>query len=181
MSANRMGCIIVRLKPNLSSKWWFHPNPAQILEYDYYGSYDNAQHSNYKYADKLKLDYTFDFPKHHELIKEECLGCRRGVAAFNMSYFGKFYITGPESQAAVDFIFSNNMRKPEGSTVYTCMLNSQGKVEADLTVSTISPGEGSACDPSFDGELLASCPGCLRVCFYYCSFAVAQLGVLKEV
>ena len=31
-----------------------------------------------------------------------------------MSYFGKFYITGPDAQTAVDWIFSNNMQKSPG-------------------------------------------------------------------
>ena len=41
--------------------------------------------------------------------------CRTKVAAFNMSYFGKFYITGPDAQKAVDWIFSNNMQKSAGT------------------------------------------------------------------
>ena len=47
-------------------------------------------------------------------IGKECEACRTGVAAFNMSYFGKFYITGPDAQKAVDWIFSNNMQKDPG-------------------------------------------------------------------
>lgn len=132
--------------------WFVKDGPAPVLPYDYYGSYGNEKHKNYTYEDLLKLDYTFDFPGHHEIIKDECLGCRRNAAIFNMSYFGKFYITGPDAQAATDFIFSNNMRKPAGSTTYTCMLNSRGMVEADLTVSAIAAGEGSSCDPKFSGD-----------------------------
>jgi len=44
-----------------------------------------------------------------------------------------------------------------GSTVYTCMLNKHGGVEADLTVSAIVPGSGaSAHDPAFQGNLQLS-------------------------
>lgn len=132
--------------------WFAKDSPAPVLPYDYYGSYGNEKHKNYSYEDKLKLDYTFDFPGHHKIIKDECLGCRRNAAIFNMSYFGKFYITGPDAQAATDFIFTNNMCKPAGSTTYTCMLNSRGMAEADLTVSVISAGEGSPCDPKFTGD-----------------------------
>ena len=39
-----------------------------------------------------------------------------------------------------------------GSTVYTCMLNKHGGVEADLTVSAIEPGPGTSVhDPAFQG------------------------------
>lgn len=132
---------------------WFSPDgPCDILEYDYYGSYSNTRHENYVYEQRLKEDYTFEFPRHHEIIGKECLGCRENVAVFNMSYFGKFYLSGPDSQKACDWIFTNDMTKPPGSTVYTCMLNKSGGIEADLTVSAIASGEGSVCDPKFDDE-----------------------------
>ncbi|XP_014664920.1 PREDICTED: sarcosine dehydrogenase, mitochondrial-like [Priapulus caudatus] len=95
--------------------------------------------------------YDISFPKHHDVIETECMTCRSAGAVFDMSYFGKFYLTGPDSQKAVDWIFSNDIRKPPGSTVYTCMLNKAGGVEGDLTVSVVEPGSGSACDPSFEG------------------------------
>lgn len=132
--------------------WFAKDSPAPVFAYDYYGSYGNEKHKNYAYEDMLKFDYTFGFPGHHKIIKQECLSCRKNAAIFNMSYFGKFYITGPDAQAATDFIFSNNMCKPAGSTTYTCMLNSRGMAEADLTVSVIAPGEGSSCDPNFNGD-----------------------------
>ena len=37
-----------------------------------------------------------------------------------------------------------------GKTVYTCMLNKGGCIEADLTVSMIQPGSGTAADPGFE-------------------------------
>lgn len=145
---------------------WFAEEKAPIMDYDYYGSYGNTVHRDYQYLERLKMDYTFDFPRHHDIIKQECLACRRDVALFNMSYFGKFYMTGPDAQKAADFIFTSNMQKPEGSTMYTCMLNAQGKVEADLTVSAIAPGQGSPCDPAFTGRgfYIAAAGFCAHQC-----------------
>ena len=40
-----------------------------------------------------------------------------------------------------------------GSTVYTCMLNKRGGVEADLTVSAIEAGNGEVAEPQFEGLL----------------------------
>ena len=83
-------------------------------------------------------------------IRAECLATRTAAALFNMSYFGKFYLTGPEAQQAADWIFSARMDGEEGKTVYTCMLNAAGGIEADLTVSMIEPGSGSSADPAFE-------------------------------
>ena len=84
------------------------------------------------------------------------MACRNNAALFNMSYFGKYYLTGPDAQTAADWIFSNNMRKSIGATVYTCMLNERGGTEADLTVSMIEPGDDrEAFAPNFNGKLLS--------------------------
>ncbi|XP_066294122.1 sarcosine dehydrogenase, mitochondrial-like [Branchiostoma lanceolatum] len=133
---------------------YFTPQgPTPIPDYDYYGAYEELPANEVNlYNDRLRDDYTFDFPKHHDVIGKECVACRERAAVFNMSYFGKYYLTGPDAQKAADWIFSNNVDKPPGSTVYTCMLDKSGGIESDLTVSMISPGEGSAMDPTFDGK-----------------------------
>ncbi|XP_038046072.1 sarcosine dehydrogenase, mitochondrial-like [Patiria miniata] len=132
--------------------WFATDGPAPVLKYDFYGYYGTPEHENYRYKQLLGDDYTFDFPKHHDIIGNECMTCRTSVAAFNMSYFGKFYVTGPDAQKAVDWMFTNDMSKPVGSTVYTCALNKAGGVEMDLTVSVMDSGTGSAIDPVFDGQ-----------------------------
>ena len=55
-------------------------------------------------------------------IGDECLTCRNGVAAFNMSYFGKYYLTGPDAQKAADWIFTNDVRKPNGKYYKSVLL-----------------------------------------------------------
>ncbi len=68
--------------------------PAVPREYDFFGAYGNERHKNYLYEERLVYDYTFDFPKHFPIIKQEAMACRNRVVAFDMSYFGKFYLTG---------------------------------------------------------------------------------------
>lgn len=132
---------------------WFSPDgAAPVRDYDYYGSYGHPPNEDYRYSDMLKNDYTFDFPKMHHLIGQESLACRLRAALFNMSYFGKFYLTGPDVSRAANWIFTNDVDKPPGATIYTCMVNERGGVEADLTVSTIESGDGSTCDPKFEGQ-----------------------------
>ncbi|RDD45364.1 Sarcosine dehydrogenase, mitochondrial [Trichoplax sp. H2] len=134
---------------------WFDKSGTgtEVFSYDYYGSYGNEAHKNYPYRDKLEYDYTFEFTKHHDIIKEECLTCRNSVAVFNMSYFGKFYLLGPDSQKAADWIFSNDMTKADGNSVYTCMLNKKGGIEGDMIINMIDSEDGkSSVAPNFDGR-----------------------------
>lgn len=41
------------------------------------------------------------------------------------------------------------MDQSPGATIYTCMLNKTGGIEADLTVSLIDSGVGGPADPQF--------------------------------
>ncbi|XP_043913990.1 sarcosine dehydrogenase, mitochondrial [Protopterus annectens] len=132
---------------------WFNPEgTSAVLDYDYYGAYDIPSHENYAYKEVLKKEYTFEFPPHHDIIKKECITCRNAVALFNMSYFGKFYLVGPDARKAADWLFSADVNKPPGSTVYTCMLNKKGGAESDLTVSRLEPSSQSyPLSPAFSG------------------------------
>ncbi|EPY84720.1 sarcosine dehydrogenase, mitochondrial [Camelus ferus] len=88
----------------------------------------------------------------HE-IKKECLACRGAAAVFDMSYFGKFYLVGPDARMAADWLFSADVSRPPGTTVYTCMLTHQGGTESDLTVSRLAPGpQASPLAPAFEGD-----------------------------
>ncbi|XP_052037900.1 sarcosine dehydrogenase, mitochondrial [Apodemus sylvaticus] len=133
---------------------WFNPQEtAQVLDYDYYGAYGNQTHKDYAYGRLLGDEYTFDFPPHHHMIQKECLACRGAAAVFNMSYFGKFYLLGVDARKAADWLFSADVNRPPGSTVYTCMLNQRGGTESDLTVSRLAPGaQASPLAPAFEGD-----------------------------
>uniref|UniRef100_UPI00358DEC94 sarcosine dehydrogenase, mitochondrial n=1 Tax=Myxine glutinosa TaxID=7769 RepID=UPI00358DEC94 len=133
--------------------WFNDEGTATLFDYDYYGIYGKQKHEDFLYRKLLEDDYTFDFSPHHNTIGAECLSCRNAAAVFNMSYFGKFYLVGPDARKAANWIFTANMDKPVGSTVYTCMLNDRGGTEADLTVSPIARGdEDSPLAPSFIGD-----------------------------
>lgn len=119
--------------------WFNRDGAAPVLDYDYYGAYNVPKNTVYKYSGILSKEYTFDFPPHHDVIRDECLTCRNAVAVFDMSYFGKFYLSGPDAKKAADWLFTADVNKAPGSTVYTCMLNQRGGVESDLTVSRLEP------------------------------------------
>ncbi|KAM9176625.1 sarcosine dehydrogenase, mitochondrial [Mergus octosetaceus] len=149
----RQGCVFQE-RHGWERPGWFSPKgAAPVLDYDYYGAYSQERHKDYAYNQLLADEYTFDFPPHHDTIKNECLMCRNALALFDMSYFGKFYLVGPEATKAANWLFTADVSKAPGSTVYTCMLNKRGGVESDLTVSRISPGEpGSPLAPAFQGD-----------------------------
>lgn len=71
-----------------------------------------------------------------------------------MSYFGKFYLAGPEIQEAADYLFTGNTGAEIGKTIYTCALNKHGGVELDCTITWILPGSSSVVDPIFKGKAL---------------------------
>jgi len=131
--------------------WFTRQEPVPVKEYDWYGAYGNPEISEKGYKEKLNLDYTFEHPKIQDNIRVECLATRTAAGLFNMSYFGKFYLTGPDAHAAVEWIFTNKMDGVTGKTVYTCMLNKMAGIEADLTVSIIESGTGGPADPKFSG------------------------------
>lgn len=92
------------------------------------------------------------FFMHLSQIREEALACRNNVALFNMSYFGKHYICGPDAKKAVDYIFTARVDREINRTVYTCMLNKRGGVEGDCTVTGLESGSGGVVDPIFKGK-----------------------------
>lgn len=50
----------------------------------------------------------------HFQIRKECLSCRNALAVFDMSYFGKFYLVGPDARKAADWLFTADVQKPPG-------------------------------------------------------------------
>ncbi|XP_066993512.2 sarcosine dehydrogenase, mitochondrial isoform X2 [Anabrus simplex] len=132
--------------------WFSKKGTMPVQKYDWFGAYGTTRNTDTRYTDSLEGDYTFGFSKHHQLIGEECLACREQVALFDMSYFGKLYLCGPDAQQAADWIFTANTHQPIGKVVYTCLLNSRAGVEGDVTVTAIETGKGSQADPIFKGR-----------------------------
>ncbi|XP_065339541.1 sarcosine dehydrogenase, mitochondrial [Cloeon dipterum] len=132
--------------------WFTLRGPAPVPKYDWYGAYGNSKNPPSVYKELLQGDYSFGHPEHHHVIGQECHACRNQVALFDMSYFGKLYLSGPEAQLAADWLFTADTQRPIGRTVYTCSLNKRGGVEADLTVSAIETGHGGQVDPIFKGR-----------------------------
>ncbi|OXA46595.1 Sarcosine dehydrogenase, mitochondrial [Folsomia candida] len=94
---------------------YFVESPCPVQPYDYYGQYGHTRNSDITYKETLAGEYSFGFSKHQEIIRQEALNCRKKCAIFDMSYFGKFFLVGPDATKAAQYIFSNDMNKPPGS------------------------------------------------------------------
>eukprot|EP00603_Paraphysomonas_imperforata_P002901 CAMPEP_0114428998 /NCGR_PEP_ID=MMETSP0103-20121206/9239_1 /TAXON_ID=37642 ORGANISM="Paraphysomonas imperforata, Strain PA2" /NCGR_SAMPLE_ID=MMETSP0103 /ASSEMBLY_ACC=CAM_ASM_000201 /LENGTH=887 /DNA_ID=CAMNT_0001598281 /DNA_START=162 /DNA_END=2825 /DNA_ORIENTATION=- len=145
------GCVF-QFRHGWERPGWFHvthtaapgpftPKDVSVKEYDFYGQYDNELHAkdSHGYLQAIANDNTFGWPGSHATVKREVEACRSGVAVFNQSYFGKYFLAGRDAQAAMDWICTNDMQKHVGSTVYTNMCNADGKVMCDLTVTKLAP------------------------------------------
>ena len=65
------------------------------------------------------------------------LAARSDVALFDQTSFSKIAVRGPDAEAALQYLCSNDVGVPAGRTVYTALLNDRGGYEADVTVTRI--------------------------------------------
>lgn len=107
---------------------------VKVLPYDWYGSYEHVRHKDSNYERVLEGDLKYNsFSEHHELVSEEqgrvqvssyfliylivlqigseALACRNNAVVFNMSYFAKMLLTGPQARQAADWLFSANTKR----------------------------------------------------------------------
>ena len=69
------------------------------------------------------------------------MAIRRKVGMFDMSSFGKIKLIGRDAEAVLQRIAANDVAVPVGKIVYTQFLNSEGHIEADVTITRLSADE----------------------------------------
>ena len=69
----------------------------------------------------------------------EHLATRDRVALYDLTPFAKFEVTGPGVVAYLQRLCANNIDKPVGKVIYTAMLDANGGIKCDLTVSRLGP------------------------------------------
>ncbi|MEE9375976.1 MAG: FAD-dependent oxidoreductase, partial [Rhizobiaceae bacterium] len=85
-----------------------------------------------------KDEYSFGRQNWFEHVGNEHRSVREEVGVFDQSSFSKFEMRGADSEKALSWICANDVAKPDGSLIYTQMLNSKGGIECDLTVARLS-------------------------------------------
>ena len=80
----------------------------------------------------------FDKPDWFDQVGAEVAVAQHGVAITDLSSFGKIDVIGPDAEAALSYICSNDMTRAPGQVTYSLMLNASGGIHADLTVMRFS-------------------------------------------
>jgi len=83
-------------------------------------------------------EYGFGRPNWFAAVAREHRAARERVALFDQSSFAKFQLRGPHAQQALGWLCANDVARPVGSLVYTQMLNRNGGIECDLTVTRLA-------------------------------------------
>jgi sarcosine dehydrogenase len=73
-----------------------------------------------------------------EAVGEEHRAVREAVGLFDQSSFAKYEVSGPDAEAALSWICANDVRHSPGRVIYTQMLNGNGGIACDLSVTRLS-------------------------------------------
>ncbi len=77
-------------------------------------------------------------PPYFDLLAEEHEAFRERVGIIDMTSFGKIDVRGPGALALLERVAGNRLDRPEGSVVYTQLLENDGGIAADVTVTRLS-------------------------------------------
>jgi 4-methylaminobutanoate oxidase (formaldehyde-forming) len=74
-------------------------------------------------------------------VAQEHRAAREAVALFDLSSFAKFRVQGATALDCLQRLCSSEIDREQGSVVYTCLLNRNGGVEADVTVTRLGEAD----------------------------------------
>ncbi len=83
--------------------------------------------------------FGFRRPPYFEQLAEEHRAFRERVGIIDMSSFGKVEITGSGALPLLERVAGNLIDRPVGSVVYTQLLERDGGIAADVTITRIAP------------------------------------------
>jgi 4-methylaminobutanoate oxidase (formaldehyde-forming) len=81
--------------------------------------------------------FGFTRPPYFDVLAEEHHAFRNRVGIIDMSSFGKIEITGPGALALLERVAGNLIDRPVGTVVYTQLLEADGGIAADVTITRI--------------------------------------------
>lgn len=76
-------------------------------------------------------------PPYFERVGQEHQATRERVTLYDLTSFGKIEVTGPGALVLLQRVADGDIDKPVGTATYTQFLNTDGGVEADLTISRL--------------------------------------------
>ena len=84
------------------------------------------------------LPYSVGDQPWHPIAQREAAVMESGTALLDLSPFGKFDVSGPGALGLLQHLASSDLDVDPGRVVYTQLLNSNGGIEADVTVIRLS-------------------------------------------
>ena len=82
--------------------------------------------------------FGFTRPPYFNALAEEHRAFRERAGIIDMSSFGKIEITGPGALRLLERVAGNLIDRPSGSVVYTQLLEKDGGIAADVTITRLS-------------------------------------------
>ena len=87
---------------------------------------------------KPEYEYSWKRQNWFEHNAAEHKAIRESVGMFDMSSFGKIMVMGKDAEAVLQMVAGNDVAVDNGKIVYTQFLNSDGGIEADVTITRLS-------------------------------------------
>ncbi len=87
-------------------------------------------------ADQRKFGWTR--PPYFDLLAEEHRAFRERAGIIDMTSFGKIDVTGPGALPLLERVAGNRIDRPAGTVVYTQLLETNGGIAADVTVTRLA-------------------------------------------
>ena len=84
--------------------------------------------------EKAEFKYSYNYQNWYPSVEFETKNARENVGLFDLTAFSKYDLKGEKVHAELQKICTANIKKEIGKTTYTHMLNSDGGIEADLTI-----------------------------------------------
>ncbi len=89
-------------------------------------------------GEKPEFKYSFGYQNWYKSAENETVNTRKNVGFFELTPFAKFEIEGENAFTSLQYLCSNNIKNDPGSITYTQMLNKNGGIETDLSVTCIT-------------------------------------------
>lgn len=104
-----------------------------------FGSVTGWERPNWYAPKGINPEYEYSYERQNwfPYSAEEHHSVRNSVGIFDQTSFAKFLVQGRDAENALQYICANNVAVQPSTVIYTGMLNHQGGIEADLTVTRI--------------------------------------------
>src|SRR4051812_18204514 len=77
----------------------------------------------------------WELPVQYTGVMDEHTACRSGVGLFDVSHMGEVHVEGPEAEAFLNYLCTNNVAKlAVGQAQYTLLPNEKGGLVDDLVI-----------------------------------------------